>query len=206
MPLIVVFDLGGVLARINHSWQAAAKEAGVEISLPTSEPTSFVLLDEFNTYQAGEIAIDPYLHALSALLECSVADALAVHNAILRFEYEGVSELISELHDRGIATGCLSNTNAAHWTELVETGRFPSIAQLQIPMASHLVGLNKPDVRIFQAYCDAANILPADVVYFDDARENVAAAAAMGLRAHWIDASRETVPQLRAILSNEGVL
>ena len=201
----VVFDLGGVLARICHSWQEALETAGIRGNLAAEPKTPFVSLPEFDQFQANEISLEAYLDALADFVGCPRSRSLEVHNAILIREYDGIGDLIEQLHANGYRTGCLSNTNAPHWEELTGAHRFRGIHEVQNKMASHLVGLNKPSAEIFRCFCETFGSKPSDIVYFDDFQSNVDASRVLGFRSYRIDPTMETVPQMRTILRSEGI-
>lgn len=206
MQETVVFDLGGVLARICHTWQEALSTAAVESTLPAEPPRRLMDLPTFDAYQAGEIELDTYLDSIAEYTGCDRSEALHVHNSIIIELYPGVSEIVDELHAKGYKTGCLSNTNPPHWEELAFADRFHAIRNTEYKMASHLVGLNKPDPRIFKVYCETFNLKPENIVYFDDFLPNVEGAKAVGFRAHRIDPHEPTAPQIRGFLAVENVL
>jgi putative hydrolase of the HAD superfamily len=205
-PSVVCFDIGGVLAQICHTWQDAAQVAGVTHGLPLSPSSRLIDLAEIHTYQSGELSYHEYLAALGTHLSCSAEDAERVHRGILVVEYPGVDQLEADVRAAGWTTGCLSNTNEPHWIELIDPARFPTIAGLDFKMASHEVGLGKPDPAIYRAYCERFGVEPSNIVFFDDYEANVTAARQEGWRAHTIDASGDTAAQMRTILEAEGVL
>ncbi len=73
-------------------------------------------------------------------------------------------------------------------------------------MASHLMGLNKPDPQIFEAFCEATKVDPSQVIFFDDHPTNVSVANACGWTASQIDPTRDTPPQMRGFLHELGVI
>jgi FMN phosphatase YigB (HAD superfamily) len=171
-----------------------------------SARTSLVQLPAFNDYQAGKIPFDHYLSELSLFAGCAYADALKIHNGIIVREYDHVGQLVDELRTRGYRLGCLSNTNGPHWMHLVETGAYPTIQSLEMKMASHLVGLNKPDPRIYELFCSTFHLEPAQIVFFDDHAVNVAAANSLGWTANLIRPGDDTADQMRAHLARLGML
>ncbi len=203
---LVVFDLGGVLARICHTWEEVARTTGVACGLDPNGTTPLAAFPEFDGYQAGEVTLPNYLDALSAFVGCDPADAIRMHNGILVEPYPGSEELVAELETSGFGTGCLSNTNEPHWVDLAMNGRFPAIVRLERKMASHLVGLNKPDPAIFLLYAKEHGVQPTEIVYFDDSLANVKAANEVGYRAFRVDPSGDTVAQIRGFLAEAGVL
>jgi FMN phosphatase YigB (HAD superfamily) len=204
-PDAVVFDLGGVMAEICHTWQDAARSAQVHCSKLSGEATALTSFPAFDLYQSGDISIDEYLAELSENVGCKPDDALKLHNGILVTEYPGILELVKELQNQGIRTGCLSNTNPPHWEVLALNGQYPAIHSLEMKMASHLAGLNKPDPAIYRKYCSQFGVEPSSIAFFDDNRPNVDGAASCGWNSRWIDSSKDTPTQLRTYLRELGV-
>src|SRR5476651_956412 len=93
-PNAVVFDLGGVIAEICHTWQDAARSAQVQCTNLTREATALTSFPSLDLYQSGDISIDAYLSELSEYAGCSADDALKLHNGILVAEYPGILELV----------------------------------------------------------------------------------------------------------------
>lgn len=201
----VCFDLGGVMIEIAHTWGTAADVVGVPIAQDRRE-MPFLAFEDFDTYQAGAIDEATYARELGVWLGCRPDQAIRVHDGILMASHPGMAEVVHDLKEAGFHTGCLSNTNALHWTELTDSGRFPEIAALDLRMASHLIGRNKPDPEAFRVYADAAELPPGAIAYFDDFRENVEGALAVGFRATWIDHRNDPPAQMRTALQKLGVI
>jgi len=204
---LVCFDLGGVLIRITQLWHEAAAYAGVPIR-PGFDPT-LPLTDAptFNPYQTGEIDDETYFRTLAEYLGAETPEAaLAVHNHILIEPYPGVEGLIRELGQAGIATACLSNTNAPHWIEMNESGRFPTQELLTLRMASHEVRIQKPDPAIFRLLEQSAHVSGESIAFFDDTAPNVVVARELGWNAFVIDPKGDPAAQMREHLNNLGVL
>lgn len=201
---LVAFDLGGVLVRICSDLSHGCRMAGVvPRGVPTpNDPAEVRALTD--AHQRGELAHRDFLAGMSRCIGGALdADEFArVHDAWILGEYEGVASLLDGLRNRGAATACLSNTNASHWVQL---HRMPFFAALDHRHASHELGLVKPDPRIYLEFERRVGRSGSDIVYFDDLPENVEAAASAGWRAHRVDPTRETVPQIRQALRRQGV-
>ena len=205
----VVFDLGGVIVRIHHSWQQAATVAGVHVANnPAHDPTRHRAA-EFgkivSEHQRGVLSHDDFCEGVSELTASLVSarDVARIHESVIVGAYEGAEQLLLDLKQRGVSTACLSNTNQRHW-ELM--GSIAAFAAIQHRHASHLFQLEKPNQAIFQAFERATQARPVDILYFDDIAENVDAATQAGWRAIQIDSHCETVPQIRRALALHGVL
>ena len=229
----VVFDLGGVIVRIHHSWQHAAAAAGVRgatnsthdlarahapnatsDAAPNSTPHSMFdptlhRADDFRTLvseqQRGILSHDDFCSGVSQLTSgvLSAQDVARIHTAVIVGAYDGVEQLVLQLNKRGLSTACLSNTNHQHWQLMHTMAAFNAI---QHRHASHLFQLEKPNQAIFRAFESATQARSCDILYFDDLADNIAAATQAGWRAILIDPHSETVPQIRRALATHGVL
>jgi len=213
----VVFDLGGVIIRIHHSWQNAAAAAGVLVSnnpahdltrIPMLDPTQH-RADDFrklvSEHQRGILSHEDFCKGVSDLTQdvVSARDVARIHESVIVGAYEGAEQLLQDLQMRGVSTACLSNTNGKHW-EIMRA--IPAFTAIQHRHASHLFQLEKPNQAIFRAFESATQARPVDILYFDDLAENIAAATQAGWRAELIDPNFETVPQIRHALETHGVL
>jgi FMN phosphatase YigB (HAD superfamily) len=196
---IVCFDIGGVLVRIVKTWG----EALVGVGLPSGGAPEgpFHRFDALDPYQEGAIGLEGYLDRLRSHLGLDTSEeALRAHNGILIEEYPGVLDVVMGLKAGGIFTACLSNTNEPHFEELVSSGRFPAIEALDLQMASHAIGANKPDAAIYEAFEVAAGASGREIAFFDDSQTNVDAAMDRGWRATRIDPEAGPAKQMRAAL------
>ncbi|MCJ0875443.1 HAD-IA family hydrolase [Streptomyces sp. AP-93] len=85
-------------------------------------------------------------------------------------------------------------TTLYHFDELVE----------QI-VYSHEIGIEKPDLRAFEAACASLDVRPENCLFIDDVAINVAAAQAAGMQAHLFEDNTRTVTRIAAHL-NAGPL
>lgn len=200
-PTLVCFDLGGVLVRINPTWGGAATHAGIATRCNPSALEALGGFEAFEAFQAGALDAHAFLAALAGHLGLEdVAQAEAVHQAILVEAYPGTAELVADLHRAGTATACLSNTNGLHWDRMAHTPEFPAIYALQHKFASQELRLQKPEPAVFRAVEIATGHAPESIVFFDDGELNVKGALACGWRAHVIDPHGDTAAQMRAFL------
>lgn len=206
MPQVVCFDVGGVLIRITQRWREAASYAGVSIREDIGSDVWLWNAPFFDAYQTGELTDDAYLDELAAYLGgISVEDSRRVHNHIMIEPYPGVEQIVTALNDAGYVTACLSNTNEPHWFDMFNSGRFPANEGLQIQLASHRMGLQKPDLQIFRKFEELAGASGNEIVFFDDSEPNVQAVRQLGWQATLIDPHEETAPQIIAGLSEAGI-
>ena len=202
---LVAFDLGGVLVRICRSWHEGCDAAALPRTPDPLAADRAAFQRLVSSHQRAELEHDAFLDAIVTLAGEGLdrAHAAAVHDAWILGEYDGVPDLLRQIASAGHDTACLSNTNAPHWATLE---RMPFFGHLRHRHASHLMRLEKPDPRIFEAFERAVGRRGAAIAYFDDLPENCAAARAAGWRVQQIDPTRETVPQIRAALAAWGLL
>lgn len=206
MVRVVCFDVGGVLIRITHRWLEAAHHAGLDVSSTIAPEAGLTDFPLFGAYQRGEIVDGDYLAELAKYLGVpSSADALSIHNHIMVEPYPQVDELVSNVKVAGLLSGCLSNTNAPHWHDMFHSGRFPANEAIEVRLASHEVGLEKPDPLIFRQFELDCGHSGSEVTFFDDSAPNVEAAISLGWHAFQVDPDRPTVPQIRGRLLDLGV-
>lgn len=208
---VVCFDWGGVILRICRSWDEGCRRAGVPLQPPGPAADQRPLRRDLSErYHRGEISCEAFFTALAESTRglVSPAEVRRIHDAWLVEEYPGVGDLIDALHEAGsVTTAMLSNTNHSHWARQHDgPGGFPAAARLHIRLASHELGLAKPDPAIYHAATERFGVRPGEVLFFDDMPENIGAARGVGWRAERIDHEGDTSAQMRAHLLALGVL
>ena len=205
----VCFDLGGVLVRIARSWEDACRRAGVDLSHATAadwERHRALML----RYETGELDEAGYLREAPACVgggdRVTAAQIVKVFDAWLLGMYPGAAELLTQLRARGLKTGCLSNTNARHWGSLTRLLEYRPLLELDFRLASHELHAMKPDERAYRRAEEVTGFRGSAILFFDDKRENVEAARAVGWKAEVVDRADDAVPQIREQLARHGVL
>jgi putative hydrolase of the HAD superfamily len=199
-----------VLVRICENWRHAFEVARIEIgSVEIDDARRAALRELVFASESGRMDNDEFCRRAGDLFRVPPAQVAAMSDVYLLGIYPGAVELIDELHERGYATACLSNTNANHW-RLMSDPAGPCclpLERLQHRFGSHLIGARKPDDAIYAHVERATGFRGPQVVFFDDMMENVEGARRRGWGAHQIDRERdEPVPQMREVLASCGVL
>jgi HAD superfamily hydrolase (TIGR01509 family) len=164
-------------------------------------------LDCFRAYQRGALPLDAYCSALGQSLGgISLDEAERTHNAILQEAYPGIPELLQEIADAGLKTGCLSNTNEPHWKAMFENPKLAVLSTLDYPVASHLVGEEKPQLAMYRAFERASGAQGGQIAFFDDAPANVRAAQILDWNAFWVEPDADPPDQMRKALAGLGWL
>ena len=204
---LVCFDLGGVLVRIARGWHDAWDRAGID--LPRASEEAWAKHHELMIrFETGELDEAGYLLEAPGVVGNGIeAEAIAkVFDAWLLGMYPGAAELIDELNARGLATACLSNTNARHWGSLARLGEYDPLRRLHYRLASHELGVMKPNEQAYRRAEAATGFWGEQVLFFDDKPENVEAARTARWKAELVDRADDAVPQIREYLRAHDVL
>jgi len=113
--------------------------------------------------------------------------------------YPGTLEMLARIpptYQRAI----LSNSNALHWTRVVDELRLGSAFSHHF--VSHLTGRIKPDADAFQHVVESLGCRPEHVLFLDDNALNVEAARRIGMQAARVQGIYET----RAALIERGII
>ncbi|MFQ3587959.1 MAG: HAD-IA family hydrolase, partial [Fimbriimonadaceae bacterium] len=200
-PKIVCFDLGGVLCKIRHTWAEAIRAAGVPCQKMPDPGFRLNDLDAMHGFQDGSLSRDSYLAVIRDTFGIhNDDDALAVHHHILDRTYPGADRLVADIRAAGLRVGCMSNNNPAHWERFLSPEHFPVVAGLDVHVGSHVVGSNKPDGGIYDAFEKSSGHRGDEIVFFDDSVENLAPAQARGWHAFAVDANGDPPARMRAEL------
>ena len=203
---LVCFDLGGVIIRICQTWEERVAAAGLEMRDTAHwdkiDPARDTLMVG---YMTGILTGRQFAHQLSEALhgQYSPEEVTAIHDAWLIDEYEGVGAIVDRLHQAGLDTAALSNTTNEHWARMDE---FPTVAQLKHRFASHELGLSKPEPAIYQHVEQQLGYTARQILFFDDAEENVIAARNVGWRAERVDPAGAPAQQIRNALTEHGIV
>ncbi len=195
-PTVLLFDLGGVLLE-----STAFERLNDLLPHPVDSDdlkARWLASPAARAFERGRIAPATFAQHLVAEwgLACTPTALLAEYASWVRGFEPGTLELLASLRGR-YRLACLSNSNEVHWN------RFDGFRGVfDIALASHLLGEVKPDAACFTRALEALGVEPAAVAFFDDARPNVEAARALGIRAH----RTLGLAGVRAVLATEGWL
>jgi FMN phosphatase YigB (HAD superfamily) len=206
MTKIVCFDLGAVLVRIAHTWQEVAQIAKVSIQASIPNPWLRSSNPDLLAFEAGQISYDVFIERLAQTLGISTGEARAVQSSVLSGEYPETAAFVQEVRKTGWRVGCLSNTSPAHWAKLTDPNIYPTVANLEIRVASNEIGVAKPDQGAYLAFERTAGVTPTEVVFFDDSSPNVQAAITRGWRAFQITDLQRPSHQMRQHLIDLKIL
>lgn len=188
---VLLFDLGGVLIQ-NSVFQRlpALLDSGESMAQLRSR---WLRSEAIRLFESGRISSQEFaVRFLSEWsLDLSPAEFIDEFRSWPSCFYPGVTELLSALRSR-YRIACLSNSNPLHWDKFAAM-----LGEFDPAISSHQIGLMKPDAAAFEQALRLLDVPASQVAFFDDAPENVAAAAALGIQAFHTDGFAE----LQAVLA-----
>ena len=201
MTRAVLFDLGNTLHHLDHAWIADCISAH-------GHPTSARQVQEAEYLGKAEVdrrfrARDPgndssrqtdyvgiILDALGvpADRQPAIAEAFHAENrraSVWRVMHDDTPDVLAALRARGLRLGVVSNADGRIAAALAATGLD---RHLDAIIDSHVVGVEKPDPRIFQMALDRCGVAPAEAIFVGDIYEiDVVGARSAGLTALLLD-------------------
>ena len=195
---LLLFDLGGVLIEYTgfRDMPALLSEALTEAEVRERSVTQSFWPD----FECGRMTPEEFGEAFAAHWPLSVpADQFMLEfGTWVRGLLPGAAETLQELEPR-YRLAALSNTNALHWPNVLDSLAESGMERI---LASHHLGLRKPDPAIYKRALQELDVTPQRVTFFDDIGVNVEAARDAGMRAYRV----EGIPALRAVLRDLGYL
>lgn len=197
MVKTVIFDLGGVLLDIDMNrcierFNALGMDAkGWMTSQNKDSATGGTLCEGaaaskvMDLYQTGQITTAAFLG--EAWRQCKAGttwqEVVDAWNAwLIRIPVEKLN-MLKRLRADGYKVYMLSNTNEEHW-RYMEENYFPDPVSSYFDdiFMSQVLGMAKPDSRVFQTVLDKIAEKPECCLYVDDTIVNCKAAAELGMR------------------------
>lgn len=181
----VIFDFGQVMVRFDpYAIAAHTLDDADDVALLVP-----VLFDRayWDKLDAGTISDGEVLEAVCARLPerlCQAAGHIYYSWIYHLPEIPGMPELVQGLKARGVPVALLSDIShyfVSHAHEI------PVLALFDYCVFSSDLGVNKPDVRMFQKACEGGNLDPAQTLFVDDKPSNVQGARDFGLQAYLFD-------------------
>jgi putative hydrolase of the HAD superfamily len=205
---LAVFDLGRVLVPICDNWQHAATVARIPVPLPKlDDDARATLRTHVHDNECGKLGLGEFCRRAAAVFGVDPQHIESVSNVYLLGVFPGVEKLLSDLIAADCTTACLSNTNDNHW-RIMFSGEsdYAPLNHLQHRFGSHLIGLRKPNTKIYEHVEQQTHLSGPQIVFFDDLLENIQAACQRGWHAEQILPGENPVTQMRQHLIRLNVL
>lgn len=199
----VIFDLGGVvLDSPLHAIARFERERGVPAGLVNRVVLETGPGGAWSRLERGELTVA----AFAPLFERECADAGCAIDARAMMARIGEAAAprpamltaLRALRARGLSVAALTN----NWES--ESGRSGARDDLRglfdAFIESAVVGLRKPDPRIYTLACEVLGVAPPEAVFLDDIGRNLKAARALGMATIKVDAPEPALAELERTL------
>ena len=188
----IIFDLGGVVLTLDY--QKTIDEFSKLIGTDFKDFYSqYQQLAFFDQYERGEITSDQFRNEIRKAFNINSNNEEIDYawNAMLGIIPDDRIELLLKLKENK-RTFLLSNTNAIHLK------RFNQIAKsnnnlnglsslFEKDYYSHLVGMRKPEKRIFKYVLNENNLKAEETLFIDDSIQHIEGAKQLGINSYLLD-------------------
>lgn len=175
---IVLFDIGGVLARF------AGLEVLRELTAGGSElevSARWLMSPWVRRFESGNCSDEEFSAGIVEEwdLPYTASEFLEIFPTWLDPPFAGGVELLAHTSER-VDVGCLSNTNSLQWRGTIS--HWPHAAYFKHRFLSFELGAVKPDAAIYERVIERLPVAPDRVLFLDDVALNVDGARRAGLR------------------------
>lgn len=193
----IIFDLGGVLVGLDgqRCIEAFNRLGCQAVSRYVEEHRTE---DLFYRIELGLISTQEFCQEIRLMTHTAASDQQLVHawNELLTELSSRRRQRLISLHRQGYRLFLLSNTNDMHWQHCRQQLFGPDvIAIFERIFLSYEMQLSKPAPAIFTSVLSQTALQPEETLFIDDNRQNIEAAAALGIGTYhntsiddWVDA------------------
>jgi len=196
----VLFDLGGVV--VGSPLEAIARyeaELGLERNAINHVVVRTGPDGAWSRLERGELTLDAFYPAFEA--DCSAAGAhisareMMTRVAVATAPRPAMLEAIRRIRAAGMLAGAITN----NWiTE--DQGAGVLRDHFDAFVESAVVGIRKPDPRIYHLACEQLGVVPAEAVFLDDIGGNLKAARELGMTTIRVAVPDAALAELEALL------
>lgn len=185
----IIFDLGGVLLNIDYNKTACAfTELGVTDFRKMYQ--QYTADELFESLETGHTSVESFYDfmakkGLKPLKPTQVQDSWNAMLLDFRVESFKFLETLKKKYDLYL----LSNTNAVHKAAFdkiftAQTGLPSMDTYFKKAYYSHMIGLRKPNINIYEFVLKDAGMVAEQTLFIDDSINNIEAAAKIGIKTH----------------------
>jgi putative hydrolase of the HAD superfamily len=187
----IIWDFGGVFT--TSPFEAFARyeaEKGLPKDLIRQVNSANPDTNAWAKFERSEVGIDEFDHLFAAEARALFGTAVPGRDVIALLQGDLRPDVVRALDicNAQFKTGCITNNVKPHdgktmWEEGSRAAQMHAVMQkFDHVIESALVGLRKPDPRIYSMMCEALSVAPEACVYLDDLGINCKPARAMGMQ------------------------
>lgn len=201
----VVFDLGGVIlgspiqAFVQYETELGLEPHTLNRMIVARGPEA-----AWARLERGEIGMEAFFAAFEAEAE---AEGARISARELMARVERISQprpqmlrAVQRLRDAGVGTAALTN----NWASTEQSQKMNALRdRFDVFVESAVVGLRKPDPRIYRLTCERLDVSPEEAVFLDDIGRNLKAARGLGMATIKVDDPDAALRELSALVGIE---
>lgn len=200
----VLFDLGGVVMESPlHAIARYERDHGIE---PNAINRAVVAAGEAGAWsrlERGELTVEAFCEPFEG--DCRASGLEVNGPRLMAYVAEAgvprprMLEAISRIRGRGLRVGALTN-NWRHDDGRREGERQELRGHFDIFVESAIVGLRKPDPKIYELACRELGVAPDSTAFLDDIGRNLKPARTLGMATIKVDDPEQALSELSALL------
>jgi putative hydrolase of the HAD superfamily len=150
--------------------------------------------------ERGELSLEAFLTPFEA--DCRACDVAVSGARLMAYIAEAgrprpaMVEAIRRIRARGLRAGALTN----NWVSEGPRGPHPVREHFDVFIESSVVGMRKPDPRIYELACRELGVVPARAAFLDDIGSNLKPARALGMATIKVDEPEPALRELSALV------
>ena len=201
-PKAVIFDLGGVvLGSPLHAIAAYEQDLGISAGFVNRVVVDTAPNGAWSRLERGEIGLEIFFEAFES--DCAAAGERIDARVMLERMAAASSPrpemltAVASIRRAGLATAALTNNWASDGSD-----RDPHRLRVlfDVFVESSVVGLRKPDPRIYSYACQRIGVEPAQAVFLDDIGSNLKTARQLGMHTIKVDDPTAALLELQGVL------
>jgi len=198
----VIFDLGGVvLGSPLHAIATYERDLGIPEGFVNRVVADTAPAGAWSQLERGELTLEAFYPAFET--DCAAAgNQISAREMMARMQAAALPRprmlaALGAIRNRGLKTAALTNNWA---TDDPGEGTAALREYFDVYVESSVVGLRKPDPRIYEHACRELGVAPADAVFLDDIGSNLKAARALGMTTLKVEDADTALGELEEIL------
>ena len=196
----VIFDLGGVvLGSPLHAIASYERDGGITRGFINRVVVESGGQGAWSRLERGELEMEAFYSAFET--DCRAAgEAISARTLMERIgaisqPRPAMLAAVRSIRDRGLKAAALTN----NWSSEGDGTRFLE-AHFDAFVESSVVGLRKPDPRIYTHTCEVIGVEPTRAVFLDDIGRNLKAARELGMATIKVNDPESALAELEEIL------
>ncbi len=198
----VIFDVGGVLT---ESPVTRIKAYAAEYGIPDEARHAIFAPHDglWSRFEQSQLSPSQFAAEFEAAVAAFGAEANGEH--FLEWFFQGFQprhemiEVVETLRDH-VHLGVITNNVAREGEAAKRTSGLDVHSLFPVVIESAIVGLRKPDPRIFEMCCGELGVTPPESAFLDDLGANLKGARALGMHTIKVDETLDAIAELEEAL------